>query len=218
MGHVYFTYLLNRSSHHSVSIIQSNSSSRATSFGSFMSKNVRSSSHNFINMTRFGISFVLPSLIKSLNNWYWLSLNMIASIYMAHIKLSRFNVLVLCFHYIMTKLICQWFKLHKNELVYLCNMTTVGIPRRRERVREQDAVVLIHIKLICIVWVRLQRAIAWPAPRYKPQGVFSNKNGTIAFYSHIHDFWVHRYTQRRIPHPPPTVLYTHFPKFLGFYE
>ena len=76
---------------------------------------------------------------------------------MARIKLSmyirvlRVALLCLCFNYIMTKLICQWFKLHKNELVYLCNMTTVGIPRRREQVREQDAVVLIHIKLICIV-------------------------------------------------------------------
>ena len=81
----------------------------------------------------------------------WFKLHKNELVYLCNMSMCVLRVALLRLYCIITKLICQWFKLHKNELVYLCNMTTVGIPRRRERVREQDAIVLIHIKLICIV-------------------------------------------------------------------
>jgi hypothetical protein len=54
-------------------------------------------------------------------------------------------------------------------------------------------------------------AMAWPAPRYKPQAVFLNRMEWQHFTHTYTTSEVHRNTQRTTP----TVLYTHFPKFLG---
>ena len=71
-----------------------------------------------------------------------------------------------------------------------------------------------HIKLICIVWVRLQGQRHNPHPGISPNTCFQIEWSDSILLTHTR---LLRFTEtlREEYHPTPTVLYTHFPKFWG---
>jgi len=75
-----------------------------------------------------------------------------------------------------------------------------------------------HIKLICIVWVRLQGQRHGPHPGTSPKACFQIEESDSVLLTHTR---LLRFTETLKEErftdtpPPPTVLYTHFPKFLG---